>query len=234
MRVAIISDSHGNLTALDAVLADLDARGPYDEVLMGGDIAWGGPYPKECIDRIRSRDCRAVAGNTDWMITDAADGGDDPMASWILERLDAGDVAYLKNLPLQVNVEAGSPETTLALVHATPWSVHPAVRPDDGDDRFAEMLQKADTRALAYGHIHLQHARKLDAGIVVAVGAIGRPFDGDQRAMYAVLTLDGDQWSAEFRRVAYDVDAAIQETVQSGVPNAEEFANSLRTARSPH
>jgi predicted phosphodiesterase len=234
MRVAIISDSHGNLTALDAVLADLDARGPYDEVLMGGDIAWGGPYPKECVDRIRLRGYRTVVGNTDRMITDAAGGADDPMASWILERLDAADVAYLKDLPLQVTVEAGSSDTTLALVHATPWSIHPAVRPEDGDERFAEMLRKAGTRALAYGHIHLQHARKLDGGIVVAVGAIGRPFDGDQRAMYTVLTLDGDQWSAEFRRVTYDVDSAIQETVQSGVPNAEEFAHSLRTARSPH
>jgi predicted phosphodiesterase len=233
MLVAIISDSHGNLTALDAVLEDLDRRGPYDEVLMGGDLAWGGPFPVECVERIRERGYRAVRGNTDQMIADAADGGDDPQARWTIEHLGQDNVAYLQGLPMRVDVDTGDPASTLALVHATPWSIYDTVRPGDTDDRFGEMLSSAGVPVLAYGHIHLQHQRAVDGGLVVAVGAIGLPFDGDQRAMYAVLELRDGTWSVDFRRVAYDVDRAVQQTLERGAPNASGFANSLRSAASP-
>ena len=77
----------------------------------------------------------------------------------------------------------------------------------------------------------MQYQRRLDGRLIAAVGTVGLPFDGDQRAGYAVFTSGVDGWSVEFRRVAYDVDAAIEATLRSGVPNAEGVAAILRTAR---
>jgi predicted phosphodiesterase len=232
VRIAIISDSHGNLTALDAVLADLDRNGPFDEILMGGDAAYGGPYPRECVDRVIESGFRTVRGNTDQMIIDAVSGAEDPHGQWVVEQLEQRHIDFLNTLPIQVNVE---PEDgpALGLVHATPWSIHKSVLPDCEDDVFERMLADAGTHALAYGHVHVQHQRNLPTGVVVAVGSLGLPFDGDQRAMYTVIELSSRSWNVEFRRVMYDVEKAIDEARNSGSPNGAAFARNLISASRP-
>lgn len=246
MRVAVISDTHGNLFALDAVLADIDATGPFDEVIMAGDFAFGGPRPAECIERIRERGYRAVRGNTDEFIVEVATGGARPATGateaqrhgppqvaidrWVAERLTPAQMDYLASLPLAVTVP-GDGGAALTVVHATPWSSHDTVLPDAPDDLARRALDAAGTAALAYGHIHVQYERRLDGRLIAAVGSVGLPFDGDPRAAYAVFTSTADGWSVAFRRVAYDVEAAIAATLQSGVPNAEGFAATLRAAR---
>ncbi|HET9015081.1 MAG TPA: metallophosphoesterase, partial [Thermomicrobiaceae bacterium] len=135
--VAVISDVHGNLPALEAVLAELDATGPYDEIVMAGDFAFGGPFPAECVELIRRRGFRAVRGNTDEFIVELATAGRRPaygaedhqrhgaaqqlIDRWVVERLTPEQVDYLAELPLQVDVPDTRGEA-MAVVHATPWS----------------------------------------------------------------------------------------------------------------
>jgi predicted phosphodiesterase len=232
MRIAIISDSHGNLTALDAVLADLDRTGPYDAVLMGGDVAHGGPLPAECISRIREREYPTVRGNTDQMIVDAVGSAGDEHAMWVLDQLDEEDLRFLQSLPVQQEIDIGQ-ERSLALVHATPWSIYDSILPDNSDVDFRRMLLEAGTSAVAYGHIHLQHQRSLENGTVIGVGSLGLPFDGDRRAMYTVIDAGGGGFNVEFRRLEYDVERAIREAQEQGGPNGESFANNLVRATRP-
>ncbi len=247
MRIAVISDTHGNLLALDAVLDELDAE-PVDEIVMAGDFAFGGPFPSECIERVRERNLRAVRGNTDEFIVEVATAGARPAKAveavqrhgplqieidrWAAERLTEDQIDYLAALPLQITIpdrESGP----LAVVHATPWSSHPPVGADAPEAVARRMLDASGDRALGYGHIHVQYQRRIDGGLLAAVGSVGLPFDGDQRAAYAVFTSAGDGWNVEFCRVPYDVDAAIEQVLRSGVPNAEGFAATLRSASPP-
>lgn len=246
MNVAVISDPHGNLTALDAVLAELDATGPFDEIVMAGDFAAGGPFPAECIERIRERGYQAVRGNTDEFIVEVATNGAKPAQGleerqrhrgvqaeidrWVVERLAPEQIDYLASLPLQVNVPDERGEA-LAVVHATPWSAHPPVLAGAPEEIARRMLDAAGTLVLGYGHIHVQYERRLDGRLLAAVGSVGLPFGGDRRAAYAVFTSNLDGWSVGFHRLTYDVDRAIAEVLASGVPNAENYAKTLRTAR---
>lgn len=248
MRVAVISDTHGNLFALDAVLADIDATGPFDEVVMAGDFAFGGPFPAECVARIRERGFRAVRGNTDEFIVEVATDGARPATGateaqrhspaqiatdrWAVERMTAEQIEYLAALPLSLTIPDERGEA-LTVVHATPWSSHDVLAPDAPDDLVAQVLDAAGTAALAYGHIHVAYERHLNGRLLAAVGSVSLPFDGDQRAAYAVFTRTADGWSVDLRRVAYDVDAAIEATLRSGMLNAEGFAATLRTAQRP-
>jgi predicted phosphodiesterase len=232
MRVAIISDSHGNLTALDAVLEDLDNTGPYDHVLMGGDVAYGGPFPAECIQRVRERNLPTVRGNTEQMIADAVSGRGDAHADWVLDQLGEDDLSFVQSLPVQHDLEIDE-HRTLGLVHATPWSIYDTVLPENSDVDFRRMLLESNTSLLAYGHIHLQHQRTVDNGYVVAIGSVGLPFDGDQRAMYTVIEAAAGGFNVDFRRLDYDVGRAIQAAKTQGGPNGEAFATNLSRAQRP-
>lgn len=232
MRIAIISDSHGNLTALDSVLAEIDRTGPYDEVLMGGDIAYGGPYPRECIERILERGYRAVRGNTDQLIVDAASTGGEAHGAWVLEQIDDDLVAYLDSLPVQVTIDCPDGRR-IGLVHATPWSIYESVLPDSEEGTYRAMLAEADANLVAYGHIHLQNRHDHELGVIVAVGSLGLPFDGDQRSMFTTIESTENGWNVEFHRLAYDVQQAIEAARERGGPNGASFAKTLEEAIRP-
>ena len=249
MRVAVISDTHGNLPALEAALAAID-RESADLVVMAGDFAFGGPWPAECIELIRARNIPAVRGNTDEFLVEVATGGarpaqvDDPRLRhldnpalaeryrWCAARLSAAAVEYLANLPLRYTVPAPT-GAALTVVHATPWSTHPVVPPSASREQVRELLDRAGGAALAYGHIHVQAQWELDGRLVVAVGSVGLPFDGDQRAAYALLTWDGTRWQVAFRRVAYPVERTIAALRASDMPGADAQVRVLETARPP-
>ncbi len=246
MRIAMISDVHGNLYAFDAVLADVDATGPYDEVVYGGDLIFNGVFPSECIDRLRERGYRAVRGNTDEFVVEMARSGNyhtsvtsdvqrhtPPLQSldrWAIERLTPDQIDYLAEWPLRIDIP-GPDGQTLTICHATPWSAHPPVFPDADAATAEKMLDSAGTDAVAYGHIHVQYERDVQGKLLCSVGSVGAPFNGDPRAAYAVLTNGGDGWSVAFRRVAYDVDAAVAALLASSLPNKEVTAETTRTGR---
>ncbi|MCX7624451.1 MAG: metallophosphoesterase family protein [Thermomicrobium sp.] len=249
MRVAVISDTHGNLPALEAVLEDIERLGP-DRIVMAGDFAFGGPWPAECIDEFRRRGIPAVRGNTDEFLVEVATGGarpaqvgdprlrhlDNPALAeryrWCAARLPAEVIDYLAELPLRYTVPVPT-GAALTVVHATPWSAHPPVPATASREEVAALLDAAGGAALAYGHIHVQAEWQLNGRLVVAVGSVGLPFDGDQRAAYALLTWDGERWRVEFRRVRYPVERTIAALRASDMPGAEAQVRVLETARPP-
>jgi predicted phosphodiesterase len=230
MRVAIFSDVHGNAAALEAVLADIGARGPFDRILNGGDFAFGGPRPREAVERLIETGYPAVIGNTDEMVAASPEGAVGAVAAWARTRLTPEQVDWLRALPRLRRIEPpGGPP--LVLVHATPWSTTDMIDPASPAATVARAFEQAETRALVYGHIHRAYIREVAGGLIVNAGSVGFPFDGDPRPAWAVLTLERGAWRAEIVRTEYDREGAAQDLLTSDHPDAETFARRVRTAR---
>lgn len=228
MRIAVVSDIHGNLTALEAVLADLRITSP-DLVLHGGDLAEAGARPAEVVDRIRDAGWQGVAGNGEEALSmpetleEFASQSSAPPSLWtvVREMLAAtrallGDerIAWLRALP-RVQIQA-----PIALVHASPESPW---RDSDLESVYAQLGQPI----AVYGHIHRSFIRH-GSGITIAnSGSVSLSYDGDTRAAYFLL--DGSVPS--IRRVEYDVEKEIKALSTSGLPHADWIANTLRSAR---
>lgn len=235
MRLAIVSDIHDNLTAFEAVLADLRETSP-DLVLHGGDLVCGGSRPAEIVDRIRDLRWPGVFGNSDESIakpaTLAAFAAQSPaprslwdavaaMTAFTREALGEERVNWLAALPRVVI------HPPIALVHATPasaWSSPPTGAANaDLESTYSSLGQPV----AVYGHIHHPFVRRLSALTVVNTGSVGQSFDGDPRASYMLL----DNGKPIIRRVEYDVEREIHAITASGLPHADWTARTLRTAR---
>ncbi len=232
MRIAILSDIHGNLTALEAVLADLRRTSP-DLILHGGDLPHGGSRPVEIVDRIRELGWQGVLGNTDEMLF-APESLEDfaarqshelqplfgvirEMAAWTREALGDERLAWLRSLP-RVQIHA-----PVALVHASPettWRAPLAAASDaDLESTYARLGQPV----AVYGHIHQPYIRGLTGLTVVNSGSVSLSYDGDSRASYLLL----DESTPEIRRVEYDLDAEIDSLLACGLPHADWVARML-------
>ena len=218
MKVAIVSDVHGNLVALDAVLADLERVRP-DLIVHGGDLAFNGPRPAECIDRIRELGWPGVIGNMDRALETHRH---EPRVGWAAERLGAERTAWLQALPMEWR-----DENDVALVHAVPGDLWRGIHPDTDDGELRAIYGPLGARIAVYGHIHRPYVRPIGDLTVANTGSVGMPFDGDTRASY--LGVDGDR--AETRRVDYDVERAAAEVLATDLPDAEAVALVYRTAR---
>ncbi len=229
MRVAIFSDVHGNLAALEAVLAGLRASGPFDRVINAGDLAFGGPRPREAVTLLMAQAYPTIVGNTDQWVAGLA-GGPGPVVEWTRRRLGPGQVEYLRRLPMSHRVEPrGGPP--LVVVHATPVSTTDNIAPDAPEEVVRQAFEQARARTLVYGHIHRAYVREAAGGLIVNVGSVGFPFDGDPRPSWGIFTLRDGRWSAEIIRVAYDCEAAAQDLLASDHPDAAAFAGRIRTGR---
>jgi putative phosphoesterase len=221
MRIAIVSDVHGNLVALEAVLADLDGQKP-DLIVHGGDLAFNGPRPAECVDRIRRLGWEGVRGNMDEALETRL--GQHPSIDWARERLDEESNRWLQSQPLEWRQE-----DRLALVHAVPGDLWKAVGPKTEDSELRATYGPLGARLAVYCHIHRPYVRRIGDLTVANTGSVGMPFDGDPRASY-LLVVDGEP---EIRRVATDVERSIADVQASGLPDPEVVATIYRTARTP-
>jgi diadenosine tetraphosphatase ApaH/serine/threonine PP2A family protein phosphatase len=240
-----MSDVHGNLPAFEAVLSELEQRGPFDGIYYGGDAVINGLYPAECVQKLIDLGWESVQGNADeWAAACAAGDVDTPeltpaeeqeresllvRGNWTASRLDEEHVAFLASMPLN-RTFTGPSGQTLMLAHATPWSVHVAIRHNDPEQPKREALERAGTDALIYGHIHHAYQQEIDCKTICCAGAVGSPFDGDTRACFAIMTDQGDGWSFEHARVDYDHEAYARELEASDMPAATATAQSVRTA----
>jgi predicted phosphodiesterase len=232
VRIAIVSDIHGNFAALQAVAADLD-RQSTDEVLVGGDLAQGGRQPVEVLDFLQARGWPAVLGNADQFLLRFFEGPpplDDPFAAsgqWAAARLQPAHVAYLRGLPELIRRRAAS-GIRLALVHATPWSITDVVLPDAPEEVAQRMLTAAHADVLAYGHIHTAYQRRVGGGLLLSVGGVGGSNDEDPRPAYSIVSLSPPV-TVEVRRVSYDVEAEIAALKREAFPMGAQKPASLRT-----
>ena len=236
MRIAVVTDIHGNLTALEAVIADLEQTAP-DAVVQGGDLVAGGHRPNEVLDRVRERGWPGVQGNTDELLWkpelfDQLMAGAPQLAHiWrmvfhqqapaTVALLGAERLSWLRQLPTLWSSD------DLAVVHAAPGNLWRSPMPTATDAELEATYGPLGRAVVAYGHIHLPFVRTVGAGVVANCGSVGMPFDGDPRASY--LLVDGV--TASIRRVAYDVDAEIRSLLASSYPDKERIAETLRSAR---
>ena len=201
--LALLYDVHGNLPALEAVLADTSTAGA-ERFLLGGDYALFGGWPKETIAALRTLDAVAwIRGNCEREAADADPGPDNPVlrgaVASLREVLDPTLIAELAALPAQV-VHDGT-----RYCHASPISDMRSFLPEPGEDE-DELLDDVEEPRVVFGHTHLPFARRGARGIeLVNPGSVGMPFDGDPRAAYALMHEDG---TIERRRAAYDHEAS--------------------------
>jgi predicted phosphodiesterase len=240
MRLAILADVHGNLHALDAVLADIDARGDIAATHHLGDLVGYSAYPNEVVERLWSRGVSGIAGNYDSTVaTHAAHCGcrSDSAAQealahasfhWTVDAVTAETRARLAALPFRTDLKplgghARGP--TLTLVHGTP-TLNTVYWTAERDDAFCrKMIGHAGLTAgdaLFMGHTHVPWQRTVDGVLLVNAGSVGRPKDGDPRACYVVVTVDSSGLQVEHVRVTYDVAAAGAAVIAAGLP--AEFA----------
>jgi len=240
MRVAILSDIHGNRTAFEAVLEDLKETSP-DLILHGGDLADAGPSAAEIVDHIRDRGWQGVMGNTDEMLFRPESLEEfalqssasaslwtaiREMAAWTRTTLGEERIAWLRTLPrIQI-------QDTLAIVHASPESCWQAPAPDASDDELESAYASLQQTIVVYGHIHRPYIRKLPSAenrerLIINSGSVSLSYDGDCRASY--LLLDGQ--GAMIRRVEYDINKEVKALASCGIPHGEWVAKILSTGR---
>lgn len=233
MRVAIVSDIHGNLTAFEAVLADLGLTSP-DLILHGGDLSDGGASPGAIVDRIRDLGWQGVQGNTDEMLwrpeslTEFASRAPQlkplwsaigEMASATRQALGEERLAWLSELP---RIRIHEP---LALVHATGESFWRAPMQTASDDELSNVYAPLGQPVAVYGHIHHPYVRVSGHMTVANSGSVGRPHDGDRRASYLVV----DDGRPRIRRVEYDVEREIKALRDCAFPHGDWIARIIQS-----
>jgi putative phosphoesterase len=221
MRIAVISDIHGNLMGLDAAMTDIEGQ-EVDEVWCGGDVAWGGPWAEECIARVRGAGWTTVRGNTDVWIAGDPQTVDDPAKRNELKLTAAAhdisddDARWLLDLPVG-HTAPGS----ILLVHGTPTSSFNAPEPDASPTEFKPYEGVA--RVVIYGHVHKAFTRRLaDGTIVTNPGSVGMPKDGET-ASYLIVDVDGSDVTLRHRRVPFDRRAGVAQAKRIGGPIADIF-----------
>ena len=201
MRVAAISDIHGNLPALEAVLAEIDEE-DVDEIVVGGDTVHG-PWPAEVLDLLVERGARAVRGNADREVIERSDRYG-PLAAWSADRLGERRLEVAQSWPLTVELEVDGLGSVL-VCHSTPASDEPIYTRITPDAELAAIFDSVAADVIVCGHTHMQYDRSLASGLrLVNTGSVGIPYEGARGAYWALLGPD-----VEFRRTEYDVDAAV-------------------------
>jgi predicted phosphodiesterase len=249
MRIALISDIHANLPALEAVLDDIRRRGDTAATYHLGDLVGYAAWPDETVDRIRAEGISGVAGNYDSTVaTDYKHCGckyEDPRQEalshlgydWTRRHISAETKAFLGALPFRLDVRplgGHLPGPRMILVHGAPTLNTLYWTADRSDDFCLKMAAQAGAQpgdVICFGHTHVPWTRAVEGIHFVNTGSVGRPKDGDWRAGYVVLSIDGDRVDAEFVRVEYDVERAMDAIRRSDLP--DDFAEYLRTGGKP-
>ncbi len=235
MRVAVISDIHGNQIALEAVLADLSRQPAVDHLVIAGDLCLNGPCPRQVLEILQQLACPVIQGNVDTeVVNEAPDKGAKKrtVVAWTREQIGQAGIDYLAALPFSHRTRnpAGS---DLLVVHANPLNQEDAIFPNAPDSSLAHLLGGIEpgVGALAFGHLHIAYIRHWRHLLLVDVASCGLPRDEDLRATYGILSWQADTWEAEIRRVAYDVQAVVKQLKTSGIPKAEKHIKTLLKAR---
>ena len=220
MIIAIISDVHSNLTALEAVIDKLPR---YDELFCLGDIVGYGPQPNEVIARllelrpsvtlIGNHDYAAVSGDLQGFSANAATA-----VEWTKQKLDRVSRDYLAVLKTSARIEREG--STFALFHGSPRDpLNEYVFPDIPTAIGRSLVQDASARIVLLGHTHMPMLHRFEDGVLANPGSVGQPRDGDPRASFALLTLSQGDVKFEVQRVDYDIDAVADRILRSGLPS---------------
>jgi putative phosphoesterase len=220
VRLAILSDIHGNPHALQAAWADVEGQRPAIVYCLG-DLVGYGAFPDEVVG-FDLDDCGGAYRGAE------ARAHGDLSRVWSQEHTTAESKAFLQQLPMQIRLEGSRP--TLLLVHGSPRKINEYLFEDRPAATFERLAALAGTDLVVFGHAHKPYQKRVGKTLFVNVGSVGKPHDGDPRACYAVLDL-GRESRVELRRVDYDVAAAAEVVRRAGLPG--EFAEILERGGTP-
>ena len=217
IRIAFISDIHGNLPALEAVLCDIQ-KCRVDQIICLGDLANGGPFPAECVATIQSLGLVTLQGNHELYVLDQMPDVqvNDPSwrtVRWTRQQLSAEMLTYLDNLPLSHTLPTGD----AVCFHASPLNQFWGFLPAHTDQEVAERMNELDNVTLFVGHTHCPLYRLWSNTWIINCGSVGMPLDGSPHAKYCIAACQGGRWQIEFRSVAYDVDQVMHAYDQRGL-----------------
>ena len=238
VRVALISDIHGNLPALEAVLGDLE-RQSLDRVICLGDVCFG-PQSHECLELVRALGCPVILGNWDSWSIDGFPPADDPVGimlyeigAWWAKLLTEDDRAFVRTFAptLEVPLENGS---QMLCFHGSPRSFSDWILATTPDEEIQDMFAGIDASVLAGGHTHLQMLRRFGRSVILNPGSVGQPFSQwwpqeirvAHWAEYGVIDTSSERVAFELRRVPFDVDALLELLAGSGMPHSRWWIDS--------
>jgi putative phosphoesterase len=235
-RVAVFSDVHGNLPALQAVWDAIRQSEPFDEIIAAGDHCLNGPKPAKSLDLVVAISTAVLYGNTDRDIVTMGDSDPDlgtkkaDSISWTRDQLGEERIRVLSDLRFEARVFAPD-GTALQVVHANPQDVDRHIFPDMSDEDLRVLLGETHVSMLAFGHLHIPFVRRIDDLTLVNIAAAGNTRDGDRRATWGEFTWDADGgWSAQTHRVEYDIEETVRQMYASGMPHPEKRAQDLLRA----
>lgn len=241
MRIAVLSDVHGNCLALETVLEDMKKTG-FDRIVCNGDMIQSGPQPHETVQLLREMKCSIVMGNSDaWLMsgieTDAYLISEerrkklDIVREWSLSKLNEDDRVFINAFQPTITVELGHGRNLLAF-HGSPTSFDQFLLPSTPENEFQEILKLFADNILTGGHMHLQYTRRLrdSQNFFFNPGSVGVAYNHEQSsdkglldpwAEYALLTVEGMQTSLEFRRIPLDMEKMADVYRKSDRPFAD-------------
>jgi predicted phosphodiesterase len=254
MRIALFSDIHANLPALEAFFKDIEITKP-DAVYCLGDLVGYNIWPNEVINEIRKRGIPTIAGNYDFGIgrtsndcgcaykTDDEKANGAVSISYTNSLVNEQERQYLRTLPAHIKLEfqLNNDKLNLLLVHGSPRKINEYLFEDRDEKSMLRIMENADADIMCFGHTHKPYHRVMNGGKdgddyfrhAINIGSVGKPKDGDPRGGYVMLTInenssvkDKNSISTEFIRFEYDVEKAAKAVEDSPLPNA--YAESLR------
>ncbi len=233
MKFAVISDIHGNIDALEAILKDIE-QNEIHKVYCTGDLVGYGPYPNEVIERIRHRGIPTLQGNYDKLVGEElleADTEDqstmDPSAQvrhWTKEHTSVENKKWLKELPKELSVEDEGKK--ILLVHGSTRRNNEYLY--ENSEELEEIAENAEFDVLIFGHTHKPFHQVVKGIHFINAGSLGKPkhAQGDARGTYVILDVVGNQIEVEIRYVAYDYEKVAKAMLDAGLP--VKFADNLR------
>lgn len=239
MRIAVISDIHSNLYALEAVLKDIETRG-VSNVYCSGDLVGYGPRPNEVIELIKGNNIPTVMGNYDDAIGNmrficgcdykdekALRLGESSIA-WTKEKTSDENKGWLRELPGEIRLLVNG--LKILLVHGSPRAFNEYLYENTAEDYLNELLTENDADVLVCGHTHLPYIKRILNGYVVNAGSAGKPKHGNPNATYVILEAAGAGiLKEEIIQVQYSYEETAREIEEFGLPN--KFAEIIRTGR---
>jgi predicted phosphodiesterase len=243
-RIAALSDVHGNIAALEAVLADITREKP-DRIVVAGDFALNGPEPAAVIDALRTlagEGAAIVSGNTDIAVADfdfaaafpwMTDGVPDAIvaaAEWANEALGDERLEWLRGLPAERRVRADD-DTLVLVCHASPGSQTSGFDQNLDPSVTIERVARTDARVIVCGHTHLPEVRELGWKVIVNDGSAGYVFDGDPTASWALIDIEDDEVKADIRRTSFDTLGVANAISARGLAGDVYRAATVRTGK---
>lgn len=254
MKIALFSDIHANLPALEAFFADVETKNP-DSIYCLGDLVGYNIWANEVINEVRKRKIPTIAGNYDFGIgrmsndcgcaykTEPEKANGSVSISFTNSIMKDDERAYLRTLPAHIKVEfqLNEDKLNLLLVHGSPRKINEYLFEDREEKSMLRIMEQADADIMCFGHTHKPYHRILNSGIdgqdhfrhAINIGSVGKPKDSNPQGGYVMLTindnssiLDKDSIQVEFIRFDYDIEKAAKAVEESILPN--EYAKNLR------